>query len=79
MLCESHKLFDTCNLVLLLLLAVTFSVTFEVEFCSWLKFDPCKTVALGKSQSFWLPEMPLKNKSEITEARGDTDVKTRTG
>ena len=32
-------------------------------------FDPCKTVVLGKSQSFWLPEMPLKNKSEIIEPR----------
>lgn len=67
-LCESHKPLDTCNLVLLF--DVVLSVTFGVWLCNWPKvFDPCKTVVLGKSQSFWLPEMPLKNKSEIAKPK----------
>ena len=61
MLCESQRPLDTCNRVLFVV-----SDTFVVGLCNWPKlFDPCKTVVLGKSQSFWLPEMPLKNKSKI--------------
>lgn len=72
MLCESHKPLDTCNLVLLLLLLLLLDAALSVMFVVWLwswpkVLDPCKTVALGKSQSFWLPEMPLKNKSEIKQ------------
>lgn len=78
MLCESHKLLDTCNLVPPPPF-VELSLRFVVGLCSWpndalvlllvlllllLELFPCNFAADGMSQSFWFPEMPLNKKSK---------------